>query len=153
MPSGATATPFAVVAEETPRCETADATRIEHMAIWTSDLERLRGFYERYFRCRACEPYDGDDGFRSYFLEFAEGARLELMQMPSIPATRDDLLTQATGLAHLAVALGSERAVDDLARTLAEDGHQVLDGPRRTGDGYYEAVVLDPDGNRVELTV
>ena len=73
--------------------------------------------------------------------------------MPSIPATRDDPLRQATGLAHLAVALGSEQAVDDLARTLAEAGHAVLDGPRRTGDGYYEAVVLDPDGNRVELTV
>jgi lactoylglutathione lyase len=133
--------------------ETAPPMRIEHAAIWTTDLERLREFYERYFDCRAGERYDGECGFRSYFLEFTEGARLELMQMPSIPASRDDPVTQATGLAHLAVSLGSKRAVDALARTLAEDGHRVPDDPRRTGDGYYEAVVLDPDGNRVELTV
>ena len=128
--------------------------RIEHGAIWTSDLERLRAFYERYFDGRAGERYDNPaTSYSSYFLDFDEGARLELMTMPSVPATRDDPATEATGLAHLAFALGSEAAVDELTHLLAADGHPVLDGPRRTGDGYYESTVLDPDGNRIELTV
>jgi lactoylglutathione lyase len=126
--------------------------RIDHAAIWTRDLEALKEFYERYLGGRAAavfadEAYD----FRSYFLEFDEGPRLELMQMPSIPETRDDPLAQATGLVHLAFALDSEAAVDELAGRLAGDGHRVLDGPQRTADGYYEAAALDPEGNRFEL--
>jgi lactoylglutathione lyase len=128
--------------------------RIEHAAIWTSNLERLRDFYERYLGARAGELYENaGNGFSSYFLELGDGARLELMSMASIPATRDDPLAQATGYAHLAFALGSEAAVDELASRLAADGYGVVDGPRRTGDGYYEAAALDPDGNRIELTV
>jgi lactoylglutathione lyase len=128
--------------------------RIGHAAIWTSDLERLRAFYEGYFRGRAGERYRNDaHGFSSYFLEFDAGPRLELMSMPSIPASRDDPIAQATGFAHLAFELGSEAAVDELADRLAADGHRVIDAPRRTGDGYYEAAALDPDGNRVEITV
>ena len=128
--------------------------RIEHAAIWTADLERLRAFYERYLGARAGGRYENaTNGFSSYFLELDGGARLELMQMASIPASRDDPIAQATGLAHLAFALGSEAAVDELAARLAADDYRVVDGPRRTGDGYYEAAVLDPDGNRIELTV
>ena len=128
--------------------------RIEHAAIWTTDLERLRAFYERYLGARACDRYENPaNGFSSYFLELDGGARLELMQMASIPTTRDDPIAQATGYAHLAYSLGSEEAVDELAARLAADGYRVVDGPRRTGDGYYEAAVLDPDGNRIELTV
>ena len=127
--------------------------RFEHAAIWTRDLERLRDFYERYLGGRPGERYVNDaNGFSSYFLTFDGGARLELMAMASIPSSRDDPLAQATGLAHLAFAVGSEAAVDELTRRLAADGYRVLDGPRRTGDGYYESVVLDPDENRVELT-
>ena len=127
--------------------------RLAHAAIWTTDLERLREFYERYLGARAGERYDGSQGFSSYFLELGDGARLELMTMPSIPPTRDDPIAQATGFAHVAFALGSQEAVDELARRLQTDGHRVVDGPRWTGDGYYEAAVLDPDGNRIELTV
>ena len=125
---------------------------IEHVAIWTDDLERLRTFYERYFGGVAGERYENaSTGFRSYFLEL-DGARLELMQTPAV-AERASGDPQRLGLAHIAFALGSEQAVDELTVLLRSDGYAILDGPRRTGDGYYESVVADPDGNRVELTV
>jgi lactoylglutathione lyase len=128
--------------------------KIEHVAIWTRDLERLRDFYCRHFDARAGARYSNPArGFASYFLSFESGARLELMQMPGIPASRNDVDTQFTGLIHLAMSVGSQQRVDDLTATLAQEGHRVLDGPRRTGDGYYESVVLDPDGNRIEITV
>ena len=125
---------------------------IEHVAIWTVDLERLRAFYERYFGGVAGERYENPStGFRSYFLEL-DGTRLELMQMPAV-AERAEGDQQRLGWAHIAFALGSEQAVDELTDLLRSDGYAILDGPRRTGDGYYESVVRDPDGNRVELTV
>ena len=126
---------------------------IEHVATWTDDLERLRAFYERYLGGVAGARYENEStGFCSTFLELGGGARLELMQMPAVTdrAAGD---AQLLGLAHLAFALGSERAVDELTNRLRSDGYAILDGPRRTGDGYYESVVRDPDGNRVELTV
>ncbi len=120
-------------------------TRIEHVALWTDDLERLREWYEQRLGGRAGTRYENAaNGFSSYFLEFDGGARLELMAMPG----------QETGLrAHVAFALGSRERVDELTEELRAAGIPVLDGPRTTGDGYYEAVVADPDGNRVELTV
>jgi lactoylglutathione lyase len=125
--------------------------RIEHVALWTRDLERLRAFYERWFDARAGETYENAErGFVSYFLTFESGARLELMRMASTP---DGAPAQSIGLAHLAISVGSEQRVDELTAALAREGHEVLDGPRRTGDGYYESVVLDPDGNRIEITV
>ncbi len=125
---------------------------IEHVAIWTDDLERLRAFYEQYFEGVAGARYENAaTGFRSYFLDLGGGARLELMQMPAVAERPRD--EQRLGWAHIALALGSEEAVDELTGRLRSDGYVILDGPRRTGDGYYESVVRDPDGNRVELTV
>jgi lactoylglutathione lyase len=126
--------------------------RLEHAAIWTDDLERLREFYERYFGASAGPLYENAaHGFRSYFLDLG-GVRLELMQMAGV-AARPQEGEQRLGFAHLAFALGSEEAVDALTARLQADGYTVLDAPRRTGDGYYESVVADPDGNRLELTV
>lgn len=128
--------------------------RIEHVAIWTKNLEQLKTFYETYFQAKAGAKYvNPHKQFESYFLTFDSGARLELMQMPAIPDSLDDRELQFTGYIHLALSVGAETRVDALTARLQQDGYRRLDGPRRTGDGYYESVVLDPDGNRVEITV
>lgn len=128
--------------------------RIEHIAIWTHDLERLRQFYETYLDGQANAKYvNPRKQFESYFLTFAEGARLELMQMPAVPPSKNDAEQQFTGYIHIAFSAGSREAVDTLTDRLRHDGYHVLDGPRLTGDGYYESSVLDPDGNRLEITV
>lgn len=127
---------------------------IEHVAIWTRDLDRLRAFYERYFGASAGERYHNPTtNFESYFLSFGAGARLELMQMPTVLDRALLPPAQGLGIAHLAFSVGSREEVDALTARLQADGFRLLDGPRQTGDGYYESVILDPDGNRVEITV
>ena len=126
---------------------------IEHVAIWTQDIERLRVFYETYFGARADLHYtDASNEFQSISLSFAGGARLEVMQMPGVDLRGPGGLGNL-GYAHFAVSVGSEEGVDTLTRRLGQDGYRVTDGPHTTGDGYYESGVLDPDGNRVEITV
>jgi lactoylglutathione lyase len=128
--------------------------RIEHIAIWTHHLERLRQFYETYFDGQANAKYvNPRKQFESHFLTFADGARLELMQMPAVPPSKNDVEQQFTGYIHLAFSAGSREAVDALTERLERDGYRLLDGPRTTGDGYYESSVLDPDGNRIEITI
>ena len=130
---------------------------IEHAALWTKDLERLVAFYVEYFGAVAGERYfNPRRQFTSYFLSFSSGARLEVMSVPNLSAgalPESAPTGEGTGWAHLAFATGSEAQVDALTARLRAAGYAVLDGPRRTGDGYYESVVLDPDGNRVEITV
>jgi lactoylglutathione lyase len=127
--------------------------KIEHVAIYTKDLEALRSFYTKYFQATSNDLYvNPKKGFSSYFLSFSDGARLELMQMESIPDSLDDPIRQSTGIIHLAFSLGSRSAVDRMSERLREDGFRILDGPRQTGDGYYECAFLDPDGNRIEIT-
>jgi lactoylglutathione lyase len=127
--------------------------RIEHIALWTSDIERLVDFYCKYFNATAGQRYvNPAKGFASRFLSFAGGARLEVMQSSVMEAVKHAPGAQRMGLTHLAVSVGSESGVDELTNRLRRDGYEALDGPRRTGDGYYESVVLDPDGNRIEIT-
>ncbi len=128
--------------------------KIEHLAIWTRDIERLASFYERYFGAQPGPLYTNESTqFRSRFLTFESGARLELMQRRDVQAIERSAGQEFLGYAHLALSAGSEAQVDSLTRRLVGDGHRLLDGPRWTGDGYYESVVLDPDANRVEITV
>lgn len=127
---------------------------ISHIALWAQDIERLKAFYEGYFGAQASARYTNErKQFHSYFLTFASGARLELMQRPDIRPLEKQPRQEFHGYAHLALAVGSEAAVDALTQRLVADGYSHLDGPRWTGDGYYESVVLDPEGNRLEITV
>lgn len=126
---------------------------IEHLAIWVKELEGMRHFYETYFQATSNEKYrNNTKEFESYFLSFDQGPRLELMNMPSVPDSLDDVMKQFTGLIHFAVSVGSNEEVDQLTDKLRADGYQVVGEPRTTGDGYYESVILDPEGNRVEIT-
>ncbi|QNM96019.1 VOC family protein [Chitinimonas koreensis] len=126
--------------------------RIEHVAIWVDDLEGMKQFYTRAFEGTASERYDNPArGFSSYFVYYDGSARLELMRMPGIAA--DETRRQLRGLSHLAFAAGSARAVEELTERLVGGGAPLLSAPRLTGDGYYESVVLDPEGNRIEITI
>jgi lactoylglutathione lyase len=128
--------------------------RIEHIALWTEDIERLAGFYAKYFGAKVGPKYtNAAKGYESRFLTFESGARLELMKTSKLQPVTHEPGIQRMGLTHLAISLGEERHVDELTSILRDAGFTVVDGPRRTGDGYYESVVLDPDGNRIELTV
>ncbi|WP_017177066.1 VOC family protein [Actinomyces timonensis] len=122
---------------------------IDHAAVWVRDLEGAREFYATWFGGRPNELYHNPrTGLRTYILDFGGGARLELMTRPDVA---DDGAGDRFGWAHVSFAVEDTDAVDDLARRLREGGVEVVDGPRRTGDGYYEAALLDPEGNRVEI--
>lgn len=127
--------------------------KIEHIAIWTKDLESLKDFYVRYFEVSAGHKYINPiKKFESYFLSFTEGCRLELMQMPGIPPSTNDVFKQFSGLIHFAISVGSKENVNALTEQLRRDGYAIVGEPRTTGDGYYESVALDPEGNRIEIT-
>jgi lactoylglutathione lyase len=128
--------------------------KIEHLAVWTNQLDALRDFYIKFFNAVPNEKYHNKrNQFNSYFLSFDEGPRLELMQMPAIPGSKDDVMQQRIGLIHFAVSVGSKEKVDTLTEQLRKEGYKVIGEPRQTGDGYYESVILDPDNNRVEITI
>jgi lactoylglutathione lyase len=128
--------------------------KIEHIAIWTFELERLKAFYIKHFHAVAGEKYVNEKkGFQSYFLSFDSGSRLEIMEMPGIVPSINSTSQQSTGLIHLAMSVGTQGQVDALTERLRREGYNVVGEPRWTGDGYYESVVLDPDGNRIEITI
>ena len=124
--------------------------RVEHVALWARDVDAVCAFYVEHLGALAGERYvNPAKGFSSRFLSWGSGsARIEVMHRPGLVAADRD----AWGWAHVALSLGSEQAVGVAAVRLAAAGVELVDGPRRTGDGYYECVVLDPEGNRVELT-
>ena len=127
---------------------------LEHVAIWTNQLETLKEYYVKYFHGSPNNKYtNSSKGFHSYFLSFASGARLELMNMPGIPANQNDTIQkQHMGIIHLAFGVDTMEEVEEKAKQLNADGFPILSGPRKTGDGYYEFETLDPDNNRIEVT-
>jgi lactoylglutathione lyase len=124
---------------------------IEHVAVWVRDLEPMRAFYAEVLGGVSGDLYENAaTGFKSYFVTLGEGARLELMYRPGLRPTPTDA---TAGCAHIALSLGSRDAVDAAVAALRLRGVTIQSEPRVTGDGYYEAVILDPERNRVELTV
>ena len=127
--------------------------KIEHVAFWVADLEKVKDFYLKYFNAICNEKYTNPKKqFESYFISFGYGgARIELMRRPDIVANAG-FNNQMMGLAHIALTVGDENAVNALTERLRADGYTIAGEPRKTGDGYYESVVLDPEGNYIELT-
>ena len=125
--------------------------RIEHIAMYVNDLEAARDFFVRYFGAVSNEGYHNrTTDFRSYFLSFDDGARLELMKKPQMDDAEKTV--NRTGYVHIAFSLGSKEAVDELTVRLKNDGYQVISGPRTTGDGYYESCIIGIEGNQIEIT-
>ncbi len=126
--------------------------KIEHIALYVRDLEIAKNYYEKYFSAKSNNMYHNKTtGFKSYFLTFEDGARLELMNLAELDAKSEN--NKRTGFIHLAFSVGSEEKVRELTYAIQNDGFEVISKPRTTGDGYYESCVLDPEGNLVELTV
>ena len=126
--------------------------RIEHIALYANDLERARKFFIKYLGAESNEGYHNPKtNFRSYFLSFDDGARLEIMNKSEMSDQPKDLAR--TGYAHIAFSVGSKEKVDDLTNQLKLDGYEVISGPRTTGDGYYESCIVAIEGNQIEITV
>lgn len=126
--------------------------RIEHIAMYVNDLEKVRDFFIKYFQAVSNEGYHNKTtDFRSYFLTFDDGARLEIMNKPGM-ADEEKALAR-TGYIHIAFSLGSKDAVDQLTAQMKADGFEVVSGPRTTGDGYYESCIVGIEGNQIEITV
>ena len=126
--------------------------KIEHIAMYVNELEKARDFFVKYLGGKANGGYHNETtGFRSFFISFDEGARIELMNNPGV--ADPEKAGERTGYIHIAFSLGSKEAVDELTARLEGDGYEVVSGPRTTGDGYYESCVVVIEGNRIELTV
>ena len=126
--------------------------KIEHIAMYVNDLEGARDFFVKYFDAVSHDLYHNKTtGFRSFFLTFEDGARLEIMNKPVMDDDRKSL--NRTGFIHLAFSVGSKDNVNSLTQRLKDDGWEVVSGPRTTGDGYYESCILGFEGNQIEITV
>ena len=124
--------------------------KLEHVALYVDDLEAMRAFYCDHLGAKANAKYrNPTTGFESYFLSFESGARVEIMSHPESVVSEKHL--KSLGYIHLAFSIGRRAAVDQKTRELAEAGFVVISQPRQTGDGYYESVILDPEGNQIEL--
>ena len=126
--------------------------KIDHIALYVKDLEVSKAFYETFFGAKSNELYHNPKtDLHTYFLSFDSGARLEIMWRPNLSKRLDRVMNE--GLIHFAFSVGSKEAVDTLTQKIIASGYQCFSAPRTTGDGYYESVILDPDGNMVEITI
>ncbi len=126
--------------------------KIEHIAMYVIDLEKARDFFVKYFGAVSNDGYQNKlTGFKSYFLSFEDGARLEIMNKPLMQDAEKSI--NRTGFIHIAFRLGSKDEVDTLTEQLRADGYDVINGPRTTGDGYYESCIIGVEGNQIEITV
>jgi len=120
--------------------------------MYVRDLEAAKDFFVKYLGAASNSGYHNKNtDFRSYFLSFDCGARLEIMTRPEITDSHNDIAR--TGYIHIAFSLGSKEKVDEMTSLLKADGYEVLSGPRTTGDGYYESCIIGIEGNQIELTI
>ena len=125
---------------------------IEHIAMYVNDLEKTRDFFIKYLGAKSNDLYHNQKtNFKSYFLSFDNGARLEIMNKPDL--VDDEKSLQRTGYIHIAFSMGSKEKVNTLTEELKSEGYTVVSGPRTTGDGYYESCIIGIEGNQIELTV
>lgn len=125
--------------------------QIEHIALYVNDLEKAKDFFATYFDAKSNDGYhNSKTGFRSYFLSFDGGARLEIMKKPEMCDLEKE--PDRTGYAHIAFSVGGREKVDSLTERLSADGYKVISGPRTTGDGYYESCIIDIEENQIEIT-
>lgn len=125
--------------------------KLDHVAMYVKDLEGTKNFFIKYFHAKANAMYHNKKrDFKSYFLSFEDGARLEIMHLPEMEDGKKGLTR--TGFIHIAFSLGSKEGVDLLTSQLKEDGFEIVSGPRVTGDGYYESCFIDLEGNQIEIT-
>ena len=126
--------------------------KIEHIAMYVNDLDETKDFFIKYFDARANDGYHNKStDFKSYFLTFEDGARLELMNKPNMNDLEKD--ATRTGYIHIAFSVGSKENVDLLTEKIKADGYDVFSGPRTTGDGYYESCIIGIEGNQIEITI
>ena len=126
--------------------------KIEHVAMYVNDLEAARDFFVLYLEGKSNNGYHNPKtDFRSYFINFDDGARLEIMNKPAMSDQEKDV--NRTGFIHVAFSVGSPKKVDELTAKLKDNGFEVLSGPRTTGDGYYESCIISVEGNQIEITV
>ena len=125
--------------------------KIEHVAMYVNNLERARDFFIKYFGGKSNDGYHNEKtGFRSFFISFDDGARLEIMNRPEMDDTPKTVYR--TGYVHVAFSVESKEKVDELTKRIKYDGYEVISGPRTTGDGYYESCIVDFEGNQIEIT-
>lgn len=124
--------------------------KIEHIALYVRDLEVTKNFYMKFFSLQCNKKYTNAKGFSSYFLTFESGARVEIMSLPELNQSGK---LPCFGYAHIAISVGSAECVDRLTKCIENDRYKVISQPRTTGDGYYESVIADPDGNLIEITI
>ena len=126
--------------------------KIEHIAMYVNDPEAAKEFFITYLGGQSNKMYHNKEtGFRSYFISFDDGARLEIMNKPGLSDTEKDV--NRTGFIHIAFSVGSKANVDKLTADLKNNGYEVLSGPRMTGDGYYESSIIAIEGNLIEITI
>nr|WP_288927307.1 VOC family protein [uncultured Akkermansia sp.] len=126
--------------------------RIEHIALYVIDIEKTKDFFTQYFNAVPNELYHNQKtGFKSYFLSFDDGSRLEIMTRPELAEVEASHLR--CGYIHIAISVGSKETVNELTGRLHSDGYEVVSGPRTTGDGCYESCIIGPENNLIEITV
>ena len=124
--------------------------KINHVALYVNDLEKMKAFYEKYFNAKSNKMYHNQNtGLKTYFLEFNNGCRIEIMTKENLNNNKKE--ANNTGYIHIAFSVGSKDTVNELTKRIENDGYKIISQPRITGDGYYESCVIDPENNQIEI--